>query len=850
MQNKSRPEQKPVTERAGYVPPTTATAQPKPAPVRPAPSPARPPRPPAAKRPPTNRAMGRVARTFLVLAVLIFVGFFAALALGAAAYISIAATVPDVSALKSKQVNFASTKVYDSKGNLLIELTDPTNPRAGLRQHVPINEISPFLKQATIATEDPNFYRYQVGFDPIAIVRVLYYAWTERDFISGGSTITQQVARNLILSPEERTQRTVMRKIREIIIANEISRTYRRDEILEIYLNDIYYSNQAYGIEAAAQTYFAKRAKDLTLAESSLLAGIPQSPVLWDPVRNKDNALRRQADVLRLMAKAGFILEADITPARAAMQDRAFAAPRLNVPAIAPHFFYYVRQQLDRDFGAKGLYRDGLKVYTSLDPDIQRIAEDVVKTQLATLRAKNVTNASVVVLRPGTGEILAMVGSADFNDPAIDGQVNVATSSQQPGSTVKPFVYLAAMQKGLAPSTLYWDVPSTFTNQYGQKYTPRNYDGKFHGPMPMREALGRSMNIPAVQTLEYVTVPDFLILANRFGLDFPPNPQYGLAITLGGAESTLLNLTGAYSVLANNGARKQPTGITRVEYLNGTLARDYTTEKAEQIVQPEYAYLITNILSDNAARAKSFGVNNVLNLPFPAAAKTGTTNDYRDNLAVGYTPDLTVGVWVGNNDNSAMEGVSGITGAAPIWHDVMLRVYEGRRPQPFARPPGIIDAEVCALGGRLPSASCPKRVREVFKSDQPPLPPDENTERAVAANDPALAAAPPTAAAAQSQSTDIVLTQPLNGQGYTRGLLSIQGTVNPPGFQSYKVEYGDGDNPGEWKWISGPHLSPVPAGQLTQWGIESLPPGRYTLRVTVQTSSGAQVGYSRFDVTP
>jgi penicillin-binding protein 1C len=809
--------------------------------------PARPGRGARSRRKPPSRA----ARIFLSFAVLVFVGFFAAIAVGIGAYIVIASQVPDVAALESKQSAFASTRVYDAEGGLLLELTDPNDPAAGMRQRVDVSQISPYLKLATIATEDPRFYKYNeyVGFDPVAIARVLYDAFQDREITSGGSTITQQVARNLLLSPEERVSRSPMRKIREIILANEITRRYPRDQILGIYLNEINYANLAYGAEAASRAYFNKSAQDLTLGEASLLAGIPQSPVLWDPVANKENALKRQAVVLRLMAEAGFVKDSEIAAAQAEMRAYTFRKPRINVPSLAPHFFYYVREQLAREYGDKGLFRRGLKVYTSLNPIVQRVAEDAVRAQLEKLKDKNVTNAAVVVLNPRTGEILAMVGSADFYNDAINGQVNIAISPQQPGSSVKPFTFLAALEKGQSPSTVYWDVPRTYTNQYGQTFTPRNYDGKFHGPMPMREALARSMNIPAVDALEFVGLERFLELTNKVGVKFPPNPQYGLALTLGGGDSTLLNLTEAYAVLANNGVHRQPTAITRVESLDGELIRDYTQTPGEQVVKPEHAYLITHMLSDNGARARTFGRNNVLNLPFPAAAKTGTTNDFRDNLTMGYAPGLVVGVWVGNADNSEMRGVSGITGAAPIWRDVMLGVLGAQPAQPFARPPGIVEAEVCADGGRLPSPTCRARVTELFKSDQPPLPPDESLERAVAAGDPRLVQAPQAQASAP-QTVDIQISQPAEGAQFTPGLLSIQGTVNPPGFRDYVVEYGEGDNPGEWRWISGPHQSPVVQNQLTQWGLESLAPGRYTLRVTVQTSAGAIVGYSRFDVLP
>ena len=799
-----------------------------------------------------QRSIGvQLARAFFAFALLTFVLSLATILLGIAGYLLIVRDIPNPDQLASAQSAFASTKIFDRKGNLIVELTDPTDPTAGRRTRVPLSQISPYVIQATLATEDPNFYRYAqgVGFDPIAIARALYYVATEREVVSGGSTITQQVARNLLLTPAERSSRTLQRKIREIVLANELTRRYTRDEILEIYLNDNYYGNQAYGIEAAAQLYFDKSARELNLAEASMLAGIPQSPVLWDPIANKEGVIRRQNDVLRLMVKAGYVRPEQIYDAQREIAGRTFTATLPNVSAIAPHFMQFVKQQLDAEYGAKGLYRDGLRVHTTLDPEIQAIAERAIRQQIAQLRQKNVTNGAAVVIEPRTGQIVAMVGSADFNDASIDGQVNVAIMLRQPGSAVKPFAYLAALERGWTPATLYWDQPITFTNEYGQVYAPRNYDGKFHGPMLMREALARSMNIPAVETLHFVTVPGFLEMAQRVGLNFPPNPAYGLAIALGGAEARLLDLTAAYAVLANGGMRLLPVAIARVESADGRLLRDYRQTQGQQVVRPEHAWLVTSMLGDNAARAKTFGQNSPLRLSRPAAAKTGTTNDFRDNLTVGYTPDLVVGVWVGNSDNSPMRGVSGITGAAPIWKQIMEEALAGRPASDFAPPPGVVSVEICELGGRAPSPNCPRRRIEFFSADQLPLPADESIERAVQAGNPGLIDAPQPPAATP-QSPDILITQPSLDRPVVRGLLSIRGTVNPPGFQQYVVEYGEGENPGEWRWISGPHLTPVQDGQLTEWGIEGLPAGRYTIRVTVNTASGIVVGYARFDVGP
>jgi 1A family penicillin-binding protein len=797
-----------------------------------------------------QRAMAAgIARLFFAFALLSFVLSFTAIIAGLTAYLLIAREIPDPGRLSAAQSTFASTQIFDRHGNLIVELTDPTDPTAGRRTRVPLSQISPYVIQATLATEDPNFYRYVpgIGFDPVAIARAVYYVLTERDVVSGGSTITQQVARNLLLSPRERSERTLRRKLREIVLANELSRRYSRDQILEIYLNENYYGNQAYGIEAAAQLYFAKPAQALNLAEAAMLAGIPQSPVLWDPIANKPGVLRRQNDVLRLMAKAGYIRPEQIYEAQREIAARTFTATLPNVSTVAPHFMQFVKQLLDAEYGAKGLYRDGLRVYTTLDPRLQAIAENAIRQQIAQLREKNVTNGAAVIIEPSSGEILAMVGSADFNDAAIDGQVNVALMLRQPGSAVKPFTYLAALERGWTTATLFWDRPVEFVNEYGQVYRPRNYDSKFHGPMLMREALARSMNIPAVETLHFVGVPAFLELAQRVGLTFPPNPAYGLAITLGGAETRLLDLTTAYAVLANNGLRRPPIAIARVESADGRLLRDYRLAQPQQVVRPEHAWLITSMLSDNAARAKTFGLNSPLRLSRPAAAKTGTTNDFRDNWTVGYTPNLVVGAWVGNSDNSPMRGVSGITGAAPIWKQIMEEALAGQPARDFVPPPGIVGIEICEYGGHLPSPSCPRRRIEYFSADQPPLPADERIERAVQARNPDLATAPP-APSAPPQMPDVLLTYPTLAEPVARGLLAVRGTINPPGFQQYVVEYGEGEQPAEWRWISGPHLAPVVDDQLTAFGVEDLPPGRYTIRVTVLTAQGSLVGYTRFDI--
>lgn len=883
----------PPSQRPGYVAaPAKRPSDPRPKanPPRPtgaAPTPAASPRASAdpersAARRPTSAAprSTRIASAFFIICVFGVGLFFVAAAAGVLVYTSIAREVPDPSQLLSRQSQFASTKIFDRSGNLLVELTDPSDPTAGRRQRVDLSQIAEVARQATLATEDPNFYRYNVGFDPIAILRAIYYVITERDIVSGGSTITQQVARNLLLDGQERNSQSAMRKLREIVLANELSRLYPRDKILEIYLNEINYGNLAYGIEAAAQTYFNKPASALNLAEASLLAGLPQAPSYWDPVLRKDRALRRQQVVLELMAERGVISESQIEPALDATRKTEFKPPRVNSSAAAPHFMNYVRDQLDAEFGQQ-LYRDGLRVRTTLDANLQAIAERAVREQIGKLKDKNVTNGAAVVMDPRTGEILAMVGSVDFYSETIKGQVNVALMPRQPGSSIKPFTYLAAMEKGATPATVYWDRQTTFTNSFGQKYTPVNYDNTYHGAVLMREALARSLNVPAVLALNDIGLPAFFTETQKAGIQFPPNPAYGLAVTLGGAEARLLDMTAAYAVIANGGVRIPPTAIARVERADGALVRDYLNgygaapraaptvdaqsararnesgafapagalSGRQQVLSPEHAWLITSILSDDNARAKSFGRGSILNLKGrPAAVKTGTTNDFRDNLTLGFTPELVVGVWVGNTDNSEMKGTTGTTGAAPIWNQILEDALKGKAVSQFARPAGIIEREICIDGGHEPSADCPpeRRIKEFFKADQPPLPPDPALERAARENNPEIAAQPPPS---PQPVTDIVVQ--LSASVRRAESVSIRGNVNPPGFERYQVEFGAGDNPGAWRWISGPHLSPVMGGQITQWTVPGdLSPGRYTLRVTAFGAGGASVGLARFDVTP
>lgn len=674
-------------------------------------------------------------------------------------YYSIARTLPSVADLQARASQFETTRILDRNGNLLYEILDPS---AGRRTYVTLDRISPVLVAATIATEDKDFYNHP-GFDPWAISRALWENYRTGGEGGGASTITQQLARALLLSPEERAQRTYSRKAREIILASEITRRYSKDQILELYLNEIYYGNLAYGIEAAAETYFAKTANQLTLAEASFLAGLPQSPSVYDIYTNRDVTLARQQQVLVLMyglsqtngcidvsnSDVPICVDA-VAAANAAneMKTRVFNSPNIN--ARYPHWVNFVRSQLEEQYEAQTIYRSGFIVYTTLDPTLQDEAQRLVTEQVAMLADKNARNGALVAIRPSTGEILAMVGSPDFNNEAISGQINMADSpTRQPGSSIKPVNYVAAFEKGWTASTLIWDVPSEFPpsgdpSDPREPYRPVNYDGRFRGPVTVRTALANSLNVPAVKTLDFVRIYDdpntpqndgMIAMAERLGITSFTRPDYGLALTLGGGDVSLLELTSAFSVFANGGQKVPPVSILRIVDFQGNLIYEYQPPQPEQVIRPEHAFLISSILSDNEARALLFGRNSPLNLPFQVAAKTGTTNDFRDNWTLGYTPDLASGVWVGNADYTPMVNTTGLTGAAPIWSAFMqyaVPIVSGGMPTSFAMPPGITQKVVCAISGTEPSQWCRGGQRtEFFVVDQPPLPASQDLLRRV-----------------------------------------------------------------------------------------------------------------------
>ncbi len=605
-----------------------------------------------------------------------------------------------------------STKIYDRNGTLLYEITDP---HQGLHTPLTLDDIPRHCANATIATEDASFYR-NPGVDAWAILRALYINVKGGEVLSGGSTITQQLARNLLLSPEERSQISLTRKLREAILAWRLARTYSKDEILTLYLNETYYGNLAYGIEAASRTYFGKHTAELDLAECAMLAGLPQSPANYNPLENPDTARARQSIVLDLMAKQGLINVEEANSART--EKLGFAA--IPFPIKAPHFVMYIRGQLERTYGLEAIYRQGLQVYTTVDLNVQNAAQHIVRYRLAELTKqkdgqppRNIRNAAVVVLEPHTGEVLAMLGSPDYFDPRIDGAVNATMATRQPGSSIKPITYAAAFDPDVAAingyppltaASMMVDVRTAFVTQEGQPYVPENYDRTWRGPVLLRQALASSYNLIAVKVLDYVGLESMIGLARSTGITTFDNKNFGLALTLGGGEVRLLELTAAYGVFANGGRRVEPVTMTRITNHQGQVIYQLPPglNPGPQVIDPRTAHLITSILSDNYARRSTFGAGSPLNLTRPAAAKTGTTQDWRDNWTVGYTPDWVVGVWAGNADNEPMRHISGVTGAAPIWHDLMEELHKGRPVHDFARPAGMVEKTICADNGLLP----------------------------------------------------------------------------------------------------------------------------------------------------
>jgi penicillin-binding protein 1C len=829
-------------------------------------------------------------------------------------YYRIAATLPEISDLRNRASQFETTRIFDRNGDLLYEILDPT---AGRRTYVRLSKISPYMVAATIATEDKGFYSHP-GFDVTAIVRAFWQNYQSGETVSGASTITQQLARSLLFTPEERSEQTYQRKVREAILAAEITRRYTKDEILELYINEIYYGNLAYGVEAAAETYFGISAEKLDLAQATFLAGLPQAPAVYDIYTNREATFARHKDVLALMYQASqeqgciYVSNApqkvcvdavSVVDAAKEMQGYQFNSPEIKIRY--PHWVNYIRAQLEAQYDPQTIYRAGFNVFTTLDPALQDIAQTAVSQQVASMGAQNAKSGALVIIQPNSGEILAMVGSADFYNDSISGQVNMAVNPRQPGSSIKPITYLAAFEQGWTPGTLIWDVPSEFTpsglpNDPSPPYKPVNYDGAYHGPVTVRTALANSYNIPAVKTLQFVGIYDdpskpgeqgLVQMARRLGISTLTRPDYGLSLTLGGGEVTLLELTGAYAVIANRGVRVPLVAIEKIIDYNGEVVFENRHQAGEQIVRQEHAYLISSILSDNQARTPAFGPHSVLELPFPVAVKTGTTNDFRDNWTLGFTPDLVVGVWVGNPDYTPMRNTTGLSGAAPIWANVMQtalqKLTQDNGPAQFTRPPGVVEHVICAISGTIPSKWCPRQRGELFAIDQPPLPADQDLwqkatldtwtglraspacsefiqDRLVLnvsdpfarkwirkdgqgqawANqigfDPPVLFSPTRECKASDPHAVLDFAYPRDNAVITDSLLDIYAVANATqGFDTWQLSYGFGDNPIEWDTLSQGKNGFDQPEVIYNWDLVGFPNDIVTLRLRMTGSDGA-----------
>ncbi len=589
----------------------------------------------------------------------------------------------------NRRVIAESTKIYDRTGEkLLYEIHGEEK-----RTIIPMEEIPDSARYATIVLEDNIFYSHK-GFDLGGIIKAVCHEISTSAGMGdlgglcpqrGGSTITQQFIKNSILTSE----RKYSRKIKEIILSIEIEQKFEKDEILRMYLNEIPYGSNAYGIEAAAQTYFGVHAKELSLAQSAMLAALPNAPTYYSPHgSNTDRLLARWSHTLEQMGQLGYITKEQAE--EAISEDILSQVKALRDDIDAPHFVLYVKEKLAEEFGEDEIQSEGLKVTTTLDWDMQQLAEKTVREGVEKNGERyNFENAALVAANPKNGQVLAMVGSRDYFDEEIDGNVNVAIRLRQPGSSFKPYVYAQAFREGYTPETTLFDVETEFSQVTGKEYKPQNYDGSFRGPVKMKDAIGRSLNIPAVKTLYLAGVSDSIKLAKSMGITSLNQPErYGLSLVLGGGEVKLIDHVSAFGVFANKGVKNDQTVILKIEDSNGNELKNYEELKGKRVLEKEIALEMCEILSDNALRAPAFGTANPLNIPGKhVIAKTGTTNEYRDGWLIGSTMSLSAGVWVGNNDNREMaQGAAGANVAGPIWNTFMVEALKNHQDEKFEKP--------------------------------------------------------------------------------------------------------------------------------------------------------------------
>lgn len=611
-----------------------------------------------------------------------------------------------------------STKIYDRNGTLLYTIYSDKN-----QSFIPLAKIPKNLQHATIAIEDKDFYKHG-AVDVRGIIRAAYATLLKKQ-LQGGSTLTQQLVKTSLLTPE----RTLQRKAKELFESIATELIYSKSKILEMYLNQVPYGGTAYGVDAAAQTYFGKSVTQLTLPEAALLAGLPESPTTFSPFgSHPELAKKRQLDVLAAMYSEGYISKADYEKAKVT----PLVYKKISNPILAPHFVLYVKDLLVKKYGSKTVEQGGLNVTTSLDLPLQNFTQDTVASEVAKLDNYHVGNGAAVITNPGTGEILAMVGSKDYFDETSDGNVNVTLALRQPGSSIKPINYAVGLIKGYTAATPFIDKATCYPNPGGSPYCPKNYDGKFHGVIQMRYALGNSINTSAVQMLKLNGIDAMIATASAMGItEYEKDPsRYGLSLTLGGGEVTMLEMATAYGVFANGGYRIDLHPILKVTDNHGRTLEQYSPPTSpifgKRVLPSGVSFIISNILSDNNARLLEFGPSSELKIGknLPVSVKTGTTNDFRDNWTIGYTPSYVVATWVGNNDNTPMSNiVSGVTGAAPIWHTLMTYVLGDKPLETPVKPDNVVGMNICSNSGLLPPASdkgsCPTRFEYFIKGTQP-----------------------------------------------------------------------------------------------------------------------------------
>ena len=838
----------------------------------------------------------------ILLAVLVLLGGLAmlgAVGVGVAGFVVYRSYADDLVPPQEMLINerWTPPRYYDRNGALLYE---DIQQLEGLRNPVPLSDISPWLVKATIATEDASFYD-NPGINLKGLLRAAYENFFPGGpgFLqgSGGSSITQQLVKNVYIPEEVRLERSdarvvIERKLKEVVIAMELTRAYSKDQILEWYLNQVPYGNLAYGAEMASQRYFGKPAKDLTLAEAAMLAGIPNAPAYYTPTiaENRERAKARQEEVLDLMVRHGFISEEEAEAAKA--EELVYHEPSFQIEA--PHFVFYVRDTFIK-MCEKGLIRKqpgrsceetlargGLSITTSLDLTLQNQAQSIIEEWLAKTEEQfNSHNASLVAIRPATGEILTMVGSRDYFRTDIDGEVNVALTLQSPGSTVKPYTYLATFLRGWAPATLIWDLPHP---ECRSAVGPmQNWNGTFYGPMTVRSALGESRNLPACRALLAVGVDGFLEVAHKMGITDLRGADYGPAITIGGGDVKLLDHVYAFSVFANNGVMKgmptvedlpagyrdlDPVSILEVVDAEGNVLYSYDIPEERQIVPAPFAYLITDILYKDAnpwSRLQLAGGR-------PAASKTGTSEEFRDNMILGYTPDLSVGVWVGNTDNTPMaNGTFSSANAGPIWQQFMNVAHQEIPVRSFTRPPGIVEVTVCVPSGLLPTENCPQTRRDLFVEGYAPTKRDDMWQKVKIDSRNGLRACDNIPPQFVEEKAFMVLPQDMQSWARSSGIeqpptecsdltrppalitypgssevisgtVFIRGRATSPNFVSYRLELGKGSSPSAWVPIGSEVRAAVEDGILGMFNPTSLrlESGTYSLRLVVNDRERGQ----------